>query len=104
VGTPEGHAEGDSREELERRLRRLLADQAPIAAAATGDPEACEKLCSLSTSICGVQEKLCNIAAEHGGDDSYQQLCREAKLECRHAQESCISCVERHRVEPAPTE
>ena len=91
-----GWGEGDSRDELKARLTRLVAQQRVMATAAAASAAACEDICSLATSICGVQEKLCSIADEHPGEDEYQGLCREAKQECRAAQEDCIGCVEKH--------
>lgn len=93
---PEGWGEGDSRDELRARLTRLVEQQRVMASAAAASAAACEDICSLATSICGVQEKLCSIADEHPGEDEYQGLCREAKQECRAAQDDCIGCVEKH--------
>ena len=93
---PEGWNEGDSRDELEARLRRLVEQEGAMKSAASASAGACEDICSLATSICGVQEKLCSIADRHPGEDEYQGLCREAKQECRAAQEDCIACVEKH--------
>lgn len=93
---PEGRGEGDSRDELEARMHKLVEQQKSRVEAASGSPEVCEDLCSLATSICGVREKLCSIADDHPGDESYQGLCREAKQECQAAQNDCVRCVERH--------
>jgi hypothetical protein len=93
---PEGTAEGESPQELAERLRAMASEQRKLLTMADQDPAQCEDLCSLSTSICGVKEKLCRIADERVGEESYQQLCREAKQECRDAQQSCIDCVENH--------
>ena len=92
----EGVAEGDSADELNARKQRLYVEFRALVEEGSNDPDTCERLCSLATSICGVQEKLCNIAEDHVGDDHYQSLCREAKRECRDAQDRCIDCVERH--------
>jgi hypothetical protein len=94
---PVGDHEGEGREELRARLRRLTGDQQTLQPAASEDPAVCEDLCSLATQICGVTEKLCNLADAHAGDDEYQGLCRQARQECRGANDSCIRCVERHR-------
>ena len=67
---PEGRGEGDSRDELEARMHKLVAEQQGRLEAAAGSAKACEDLCSLATSICGVREKLCSIADDHPGDDS----------------------------------
>ena len=103
LDTPEGRGEGQTRDELEARMRQLVSEQQGHLQAASTSPAVCEDLCSLATSICGVQEKLCVIADEHPGDDSYQGLCREAKRECKAAQDDCIGCVERHSGSAAST-
>ena len=92
----EGRQEGDSPEELRLRLGKLNDSHQQLFGAATEDPSKCEDLCSLATSICGIKEKLCNIADEHVGREEYQRLCREAKQDCGAARESCIDCVEMH--------
>jgi hypothetical protein len=92
----EGRQEGESADELELRLRRLVSEQESLIVPANSEAGTCEDLCSLATSICGIKEKLCNIADRHPTDPSYTQLCREAKQECRESQDSCIRCVERH--------
>jgi hypothetical protein len=60
---------------------------------AMSDVEVCEDLCSLATSICEVAKRLEVIANRNAGNESYQQLSREAQLECREAMESCTNCV-----------
>ncbi len=92
----EGPAEGSSADELDARKDRLYVEFKALMAEGAREPDTCERLCALATSICGVQEKLCNIADDHVGDDHYQQLCREAKRECRDSQDRCIECVEHH--------
>lgn len=92
-----GPHDGEDVGELRLRLEKLRSQQLEITASAQGDPAVCEDLCSLATSICGVKEKLCNLADDHPGDDGYQNLCREARQECGEAQGSCVSCVEQHR-------
>ncbi len=97
---PEGTQEGDSMGELQLRLRRLVEEQSTKLEPAATDAAVCEDLCSLATSICGVQQKLCDLADRHAGDDRYQGLCREARLECKEAQNACIQCVQRHSSQP----
>lgn len=101
---PMGRAEGESADDLDARKDRLYADYRAQVNQASTDAGACEQLCSLATSICGVQEKLCRIADDHPADDHYQDLCREAKRECQETQGSCIACVEsnaRHQSVPS---
>lgn len=91
---PEGMADGDSADELDARKDKLVESMRELRGAASSDPKQCEDLCSLATSICGVSEKLCNIADDHAGNEHYQDLCREAKRECHEAQADCVACVE----------
>lgn len=91
---PDGTTEGEGMGELRERLRKLVARERGLRPEAASDAGRCEQLCDLATSICAVQEKLCDLADDHPDDDAYQGLCREARNECREAQESCIACVE----------
>lgn len=103
---PVGRAEGESADDLDARKDRMYADYQARLSQASADATACEQLCSLATSICGVQEKLCRIADDHPADDHYQDLCRESKRECQETQQSCIACVEsnaRRQSVPAQT-
>ncbi len=86
--------EGETAPELIERMRRFRDKQGQYLPASSSDPDACEYVCSLATSICGVKEKLCRLADERPGDETYQQYCREAKLACRNAQDNCVACVE----------
>lgn len=92
-----GPHDGEDAGQLRVRLEKLRSRQLEITASAQGDAAVCEDLCSLATSICGVKEKLCNLADGHPQDDGYQNLCREARQECGEAQASCVNCVEQHR-------
>jgi hypothetical protein len=100
--TPEGRHDDDSMGSLKQRLDRLRSHQSELVHAASDDAAVCEDLCSLATSICAVQQKLCDLADAHSGDDEYQSLCREAHQECREAQESCIGCVQSNSSQPSP--
>lgn len=103
---PEGEPMGGSADELHLRRRELSAELMSTLAAVQRDAERCEEACSLSVSICSIQERLCEIADAHAGSDYYQRLCREAKLDCRNAQEVCATCAKRHMddVGPEPVE
>jgi hypothetical protein len=99
---PQGHEESNNIGDLEVRLDRLHDDRVKMSSSDEGDFGVCEDLCELASNICVVKEKLCNLADDHPGDDSYQDLCREARNECHAANESCISCAEGKAGEPAP--
>lgn len=101
---PQGVAEDDSMGALTRRLDRLVGQERGMHAAATSDAGRCEELCELATAICSVQEKVCELADAHPNDDAYQGLCREARNECREAQESCVACASANQTPgPEPT-
>ncbi|MGH1346835.1 MAG: hypothetical protein ACRBN8_35030 [Nannocystales bacterium] len=93
---PVGTQEGDSVPELEKRLERLSGEQAARMDDAMTDTQACHDLCSLSSSICEVEVKLCDIADRHPQESGFQELCREAQQECRQAELSCADCVGEH--------
>jgi hypothetical protein len=93
---PEGTQEGDDSGDQAARLRRLEQRLSAAASTSAQDPRACEEVCSLATSICGIQRKLCDLADRFPQEDDYQALCREAKNECREAQDACVGCVQRH--------
>ena len=94
---PKGDPEDRSMGALQRKLESFRGKKSLIMSASTRDPAVCEQLCSLASDICEVQEKLCDLADEHPGDDQYQNLCREAHNECREAQASCVRCVESNK-------
>jgi hypothetical protein len=91
---PEGTNEGRGMAELAARMKDLVRRTDDISAVAAGDAGKCENLCDLATSICSVQEKMRELCDAHPDDDNYAALCREAKNECREAQDSCVRCVE----------
>jgi hypothetical protein len=99
---PQGVTEGEGMGELRKRLGDLVDRERGLRPVATSDAGKCEELCELATSICSVQEKLCELADDHPDDDSYQGLCREARNECREAQESCVRCVETNQNQSLP--
>lgn len=92
---PDGRDETLDAGTLRKRLDAMVMQERELQPHAATDAGKCEDLCELATSICGVQEKLCDLADDHPDDDAYQDLCREARNECREAQESCVRCVER---------
>ena len=93
---PEGEFEGDSIDELQIRLDRLVEQQGVLIGAGNHDPAKCEELCQLSRAICEVKTKMCEIADERAADDEYQHMCRQAKQRCIQASDRCIRCVEHH--------
>jgi hypothetical protein len=72
----------------------------PFATPAATDPECrpartdtCTSACTLSTSICSNQQKICDLAKQLVGDDWAANKCESAKASCRAAHDSCCSCV-----------
>lgn len=94
--TPEGSFEGESIDELQIRLNRLVSQQDQLTAASSSDAGKCEELCELSRAICEVKTKMCEIADARVADDEYQDLCRQAKQRCQRASDSCVRCVQTH--------
>ena len=103
---PIGRDEGDNVGDLRARLERLHVDHDRLSSQEGGGFGQCEDLCDLASKICSVKEKICDIAADHPGDDAYQGLCREAQHECREAGDSCVRCAEGSggTIGPEPTE
>lgn len=91
---PEGVNEGHGMSELRTRLDTLVKKAESMGAVVAADAAKCEDLCDLATSICTVQAKMKELCDAHPDDDEYAALCREAKNECREAQDSCVRCVE----------
>ena len=55
--------------------------------------ETCTSACTLSTSICSNQQKICDLAKQLEGDDWAAGKCERARASCRAAHDSCCSCV-----------
>ena len=53
----------------------------------------CTSACTLSTSICGNQQKICDLAKQLPGDDWAANKCESAKASCKAAHDSCCTCV-----------
>jgi hypothetical protein len=76
------------------------AMSAPFATPTTSDPachpaatERCKDACTLSTSICDNQQKICDLANQLAGDDWAAGRCEHARASCQAAHDSCCSCV-----------
>jgi len=53
----------------------------------------CNDACTLSTSICGNQQKICDLAKQLDGDDWAANKCAAARTACRAAHDHCCRCV-----------
>jgi hypothetical protein len=93
---PEGREESSTVGDLKARLQRLSAQHHALASGGSSEFGVCEELCDLAAKICSVKESLCELADRHTGEQSYQQLCREAQHECRDANDGCVACAEKN--------
>jgi len=92
---PQGRDEHEGVGMYERQLESLNAERAKKVSTGEVGFEVCEQLCDLMARTCYAKDQLCEIADDHKGVESYQRLCREAKLYCSDAVDSCETCVER---------
>jgi len=59
-----------------------------------GKGEVCTESCTLKTNICDNANKICRIAQELGGNDSYANgKCNEGDASCKAAEKRCCSCI-----------
>lgn len=68
----------------------------PAATDATCHPAAsdrCTDACTISTSICNNQQRICDLAQQLAGDDWAANKCTSARASCQSARASCCSCV-----------
>ncbi len=54
---------------------------------------ACTDACTIATSICTNQQKICDLARQLAGDDWAANKCDRARASCTAAHERCCSCV-----------
>jgi hypothetical protein len=52
----------------------------------------CKDVCTLSTSICNNQQKICDLARQLPGDDWAANKCESARASCKASNESCCTC------------
>jgi hypothetical protein len=53
----------------------------------------CTDVCTLSTSICNNQQKICDLAKQMPGDDWAANKCESARASCKAANDSCCTCL-----------
>lgn len=53
----------------------------------------CSDLCTLSTSICKNQQRICELAQQLTGDDWAAGKCTRARASCQAAHDACCRCV-----------
>lgn len=71
----------------------------PTAESRLADPQcrpaatpACTDTCTLATSICNNQQKICDLARQLEGDDWAAGKCETARASCKAANERCCGC------------
>lgn len=52
----------------------------------------CMTVCDLSTSICQLQDRICDLAPRHPNEPRYQAACERAARDCQSSQEACHDC------------
>jgi hypothetical protein len=79
----------------DRRLA-LEEPQALIGAEAAVDElargEDCQGACEAGARVCGLSERICDIAARHPGDDELEGRCADGRARCRGARERLAAC------------
>lgn len=68
----------------------------PTASDPTCHPAAsdhCSDVCTLSTSICNNQQRICELAQQLPGDDWAAATCTRARASCQAAHDACCRCV-----------
>jgi hypothetical protein len=74
-------------------LREPFATPVPSDPACHPAPsERCTTACTLSSSICDNQRKLCELARQLDGDDWAANKCARARASCTTAHAGCCSC------------
>jgi hypothetical protein len=53
---------------------------------------ACTDTCTLATSICSNQQKICDLAHQLEGDDWAAGKCESARASCKAANDRCCGC------------
>jgi hypothetical protein len=62
----------------------------------------CSNLCTLATSICRNQERICKLAQHLLYDDWAANKCTRARASCQAAHDACCGCMQRRRQLPFP--
>lgn len=59
-----------------------------------GKSDTCTQACTLSDSICDNAGKICELAKELGGDDSFaNKTCTRGKASCQASRTRCCGCL-----------
>lgn len=57
-----------------------------------GPQDRCTTVCELSAAICGLQDRICDLAPRHPNEPRYQAACQRAARDCETSQEACHAC------------
>jgi hypothetical protein len=70
-----------------------VSPAAPAAQCHPAVSDKCNDSCTLATSICANQDKICELARQLPGDDWAANKCTGARASCKASHDSCCSCV-----------
>jgi hypothetical protein len=62
----------------------------------------CTNRCTLATSICRDQERICRLAQQLIGDEWAANKCTQARASCQAAHDSCCACLQHPGYAPVP--
>jgi hypothetical protein len=101
-------ANASARSELEKKrsagdagadMAEAQSGPTPTSAAPAPEPpmrdapqDRCTTVCELSSAICGLQDRICELAPRHPGEPRYQAACQRAARDCEASQEACHAC------------
>jgi hypothetical protein len=57
----------------------------------------CSNLCTLATSICRDQERICRLAQQLRDDEWAANKCTRARASCQASHDACCGCMEQRR-------
>lgn len=94
-----GYAKGAKREEHERR-KPVKQGSVPTGSSTTSKPatapneprDRCSDICELATAVCGLRDRICDLASAHEDEDEYADACARAERDCWRASEACDAC------------
>ena len=52
----------------------------------------CDRVCSVTESICRLKTKICDLASRNPGEDRFQTACERAREDCRLGRDACRTC------------
>lgn len=52
----------------------------------------CTNICDLANTMCGLETRICDLAAQHPDQPRYANVCIQAQSDCTRAREACHAC------------